>query len=315
MKNTSINRRAGFLAVGLLTIGIALAAPFDATAVTTAEEKTVPDGFIQKMKKWEDEMSDKFRDTFKSLRKEDKEQSIATASVDLREQKDSYTVRLNLPNRDLDKLTIKLEGDTLSIVAPAENKAWRYEQVVALNGVAPDATPTIERKQKDNLIVVTVPKASIAVSQGTPSAIPDPALMPLRDWDRDLIARMDQMRREMDRIFDESFRDFRLMPEYKGFFDEPRFGSSLDVQEVGENYVVRAYLPERDMKDVNVTVEGQALRIEAKAEETEKKDDKGILKSHKAHYSQLVTLPGPVKADKMTVDRKEGMLVVTVPKA
>ncbi len=33
------------------------------------------------------------------------------------------------------------------------------------------------------------------------------------------------------------------------------------------------------MDNVNVTVEGQTLKIEARAEETEKKEDKGFLKS------------------------------------
>ncbi|MGI8601757.1 MAG: Hsp20 family protein [Verrucomicrobiales bacterium] len=238
------------------------------------------------------------------------------ASVDLREQKDSYTLRLNLPNRDLDTVQIKLQGDSLNIVAPAEDKVGRYEQVVALANVAPGAKPQIERKEKDNLIVVTVPKSSsLADAQPSASKEPTSALSPLDEWERDVFARMEKMRREMDRIFDESIREFRLTPEHKGLFGRPRFGSSLDLQEEGDNYVVRAFLPDRNMDNVNVTVEGQILKVEAKAEEAEKKEDKGIVRLHKAHYQQVVTLPGPVKADKMKLDKKEGMVVVTLPKA
>jgi hypothetical protein len=36
--------------------------------------------------------------------------------------------------------------------------------------------------------------------------------------------------------------------------------------------------------------------------------------SRKARYSQLLTLPGLVQANKMAVERKENMLVVTLPK-
>ncbi len=121
----------------------------------------------------------------------------------------------------------------------------------------------------------------------------------------------------MDRVFEDAFREFRGESEHKGFFDEPRFGSSLDLKEEGDNYVVRAYLPDRDMQEINVTVEGRTLKIEAKEQETRKKDNEaGALHStRKAAYSQLLTLPGPVQSDKMKVDKKEGMLVVTLPKA
>jgi len=37
--------------------------------------------------------------------------------------------------------------------------------------------------------------------------------------------------------------------------------------------------------------------------------------THKAAYSQLLTLPGPVQSEKMKVKKKEGMLVVTLSKA
>ncbi len=285
-------------------------------AVAAGVEKKDDKGFIEKMEQWQDKMTDKFRDAWKGFRGKKDERSIATASVDLREQKDSYTVRLNLPNRDLDKVEIKLDGDELHIVAPADDKAGRYEQTVGLAGIAPDAKPQIERKQKDNLIVVTVPKTPSVAESGPSLTIPDPSLAPLSDWDRDIFASMEKMRREMDRVFEDSFREFRTLPEHKGIFDRPRFGSSLDLQEEGDNYVVRAYLPDRDMANVNVTIENNTLlKIEAQSEETDKKEDKGVVKSRKTHYAQVLTLPGPVQADKMKVDKKEAMLVVTLPKA
>jgi HSP20 family molecular chaperone IbpA len=126
---------------------------------------------------------------------------------------------------------------------------------------------------------------------------------------------MEKMRREMDRIFDESFEEFRLGTPGKSFFDRAHFGSSMDVQEEGNAYVVRAYLPERNMENVNVTGEGDLLRIEAEAEESEKKQESGTLKLQRAQYAQAITLPGPVQVEKMKVEKKEGMVVVTLPKA
>ena len=305
---------------GLLAAGLALSASFIVTWPSPAiaeEAKKDNKGFIEKMEQWQEKMSEKFRDTWKSLRSDDKEQSVAMASVDLREDKDRYTVRLNLPDRDLAKVEIKLEGDTLRIIAPAGDKAGRYEQTVALAGVSSGAEPKIKRKQKDSMIVVTVPKNSTTVAGSKPSlTLPDPALSPLSDWDRDVFARMEKMRRDMDRAFEEAFREFRTAPEYKGIFDEPLFGSSLDLKEEGDNYVIRAYLPDRNMQNVNVTIEDQTLKIEAKEQETTKKEgEAGALHStRKATYSQIFTLPGPVQSEKIKVEKKEGMVVVTVPK-
>src|SRR5690349_5986978 len=122
MKFTSHTHRARQLAAGLvLTASLIAAAPM--TALAADEAKKEEKGFIEKMDRWEEHMTDKFRETWHKLWGEKKsgsmsENSIATASVDLREQKDSYTVRLNLPKRDLEKVEVKLDGDTLRIVAP-----------------------------------------------------------------------------------------------------------------------------------------------------------------------------------------------------
>ena len=254
---------------------------------------------------------------WKSHREASKEKSVATASVDLREDKDNYTIRLNLPDRDLEKVVITLERSVLRILAPPGDKAGRYEQTIALASADSAAKPNVERRQKDSMIVITVPKVSATVRGDFPLTLPDPSLLPLSDWDRDIFERMVKMRRDMDRIFDESFREFGTGGEHKGFFDEPRFGSSLDLKEEGDNYVVRVYLPDRDMQDINDTVKDRMLTIEAKEEAAKKKEgESGTSHSTRtAAYSQLLTLPGPVEIDKMKVEKKEGMLVVTLPKA
>ncbi len=132
------------------------------------------------MKEWQEKMSDAFRESWERLwqdrgAKNIDASTVTAASIDLREQQDSYTLRLHLPNRDLDKVQIDLSGDTLRIVAPPEGKAARYEQSIQLDDLTAGSTPQIERKPKDNLIVVTIPKSlgpdgnhSISHSAGQP---------------------------------------------------------------------------------------------------------------------------------------------------
>ena len=223
--------------------------------------------FTEKMKEWQEKMSDALRDSWEDRGDKNPDASTVTAaSVDLREQQDSYTLRLHLPNRDLDKVQIELSGDTLRIVAPPEGKAARYEQSIQLDNLTAGTTPQIERQPKDNLIVVTIPKSS-----GQPATTTPPASPPVSrwdDWDHDVLEQMNRLREEMDRIFGQAFSEFRNRPEFKEFFDQAQFGSSYDLQEESDKYVVRAYLPDRDINNVNVSVEGDVLKLEAQGEDT-----------------------------------------------
>lgn len=95
--------RASYLAAALL-MGAALLTAAPTPAAAAKQEKKNDTGILEKMNQWQDRMTDTFRDTWKKLRGEEgsealSERSLATASVDLREQKDSYIVRLNLPKK------------------------------------------------------------------------------------------------------------------------------------------------------------------------------------------------------------------------
>jgi HSP20 family molecular chaperone IbpA len=69
------------------------------------------------------------------------------------------------------------------------------------------------------------------------------------------------------------------------------------------------------MQNVEVTVEKQVLKIRASEQASGTKGEAGKMQStRKAAFSQLLTLPGPVDVQKMEVEKKEGMLVVTLPK-
>jgi HSP20 family molecular chaperone IbpA len=300
-------------------IAVAIAGPH---MIHAAEHQTASSngGFLAPLKQWQEKMSEAFLGALKNITGGgDASKSPSSVSADLREQNDSYTLRLNLPNRSVDKVEVNLEGNRLRIVAPEEGTARRYEQTITLGDVPADAQPRVERKAQDHLIVVTVPKSS---SPGAVAVTPpdrrtnDPDSVFRRD--QDIMDSMERMRRNMDRIFDESFRNFGMMPDLKGLFDQHRFSSTYDIDDQGDKYVVRAYLPDRDMDNVSVTVEGQTLHIEARAEDSargSKGKDQPETRVHRAQYTQSVTLPGPVDSLKMTVDRKDHMLVINLPKA
>lgn len=98
---------------------------------------------MEKMKHWQERMSENFRDQWKEIRQSANARiSISAASVDLREQNDGYTIRVSLPKRDVTKAEVMLEnGGNLRIIAPAEGALSRYEQLITLAKVAPGARP------------------------------------------------------------------------------------------------------------------------------------------------------------------------------
>src|SRR4051812_44095365 len=115
--NTKLATEQGarLLATSLATaaaITTLLAAPLPLHA---ADKKDATSGFVEKMKEWQDKMTDTFHNAWEGWQTKNDGHSVAAASVDLREQKDSYMLRLNLPNRDLNKVDIKLEGESLHI--------------------------------------------------------------------------------------------------------------------------------------------------------------------------------------------------------
>lgn len=297
----------GVIALGVGAVMVASPPPIAAAAET---------GFLGKVHKWQDKMSDKFRDTWKNLRNEGKP-SVVSASVDLREQEKSYMLRLDLPGRDLEKVEINLKGDTLHIVVPEVDTLARYEQTVVLAGADMGAAPVIERKKDDGVITVTVPKGANPPGPVRVPYAPDATWVAPSPWERDVLSQMEDLRRGMNQIFEEAFREVPRAPELEKYFDQPRFGSFIDLKEEETNYVVTAYLPERDVKNVNASIQGKVLKIEALAEDTPTDTDKEGKSSvtRRAYYSQQLTLPGEVEADKLAVEKKEGLLKITVPKS
>ncbi|MCW1912982.1 Hsp20 family protein [Luteolibacter sp. GHJ8] len=313
MKNLSHLKRSTRLFAGAITAAgcsLLLAAPF------LAAEESKDQSFLQKVQDWQNDMSTRFRDTWRNLRKEGTP-SVVSASIDLREQQENYMLRLDLPGRDLERVEVSLKGNVLHILVPEEGNLGRYEQNVELAGAKPGVEPLIDRRKNDGIITVTVAKGKQALSPLSRGVVPDIALLAPSKWESDVLRKMEDLQREMDEIFQSGFGKVPRAPELSLYFDQPRFGSFIDLKEDGSNYVVTAYLPQRDVKNVKATLEGRILKIEAAAENSPTKsgDDGKTSVTRRAYYSQHLTLPGEVKADQLNVETKEGLLKIVVPKA
>jgi HSP20 family protein len=91
----------------------------------------------------------------------------------------------------------------------------------------------------------------------------------------------------------------------------------LDVQEIGDELVVKAELPGVGKEGFGVTIEGDMLRIEAekKAEEEVKERTYYLCERHFGKFSRTLSLPFPVDAGKVSATLENGVLQIRLPKA
>lgn len=122
---------------------------------------------------------------------------------------------------------------------------------------------------------------------------------------------MDTMRREIERLFDESlFR--REFP----FLDKEVAAMPLDIYEEGNHILVKASIPGLKPEDIKVEVRGDVLRIHGEAKKEEEKIDRNYhLREHRyTRFERSVVLPSEVQTDKAEAVFENGLLTLTLPK-
>jgi HSP20 family molecular chaperone IbpA len=286
-------------------------------ATTTASASPVS-SFDQRMHNLESQMDAIFTDTFHNAGNWFRGSKFAS-SVDLREEKDNYVVRLYLPDTDTSKVNARIDNNALHITTANEQagkehgQAQPYEEIIGLPGPVQSAKMQIQRKQ--NLVVITVPKTESSIASSSPNSTAKPAGSPAgnaADWDQSMINEMARMQGRMDQLSRDLFPD-----NWTQGSSDQWLGSAVNVDDQKNKYVVHFYLPDRDLSNVNVKLENGRLDLTAKEE---KKADQRTAGTNfhdyeSGNFEEMISLPGPVKQNGMTVDRRDGTVVVTVPKA
>lgn len=246
-------------------------------------------------------------------------QSGLGSSIDLREQKDKYVARVYVPNGDTADVNARVENGALHVTTKSSQSkngttsSESSDEVVSLP--QPVNSDQLKIDRKPNMVVITIPKttAAVAAASPTPSATasPSPAVAS-NDWDDRMLADMERMQARMDEAFRNAFPNDLLNGT-----SMVRLGSTVNVDDQGDKYVVHFTLPRQDMSNVNVKFENGQLSLTAKEEKsTTSNASPGTMSTvESGSYEQMITLPGAVKDAEMKVERKNGAIVVTLPKA
>ena len=126
------------------------------------------------------------------------------------------------------------------------------------------------------------------------------ALIPWRPWD-------------LERFFDEDWLDwperlFSRVPDLRA--------PKMDIYEDDGNVVAKVELPGVDPEDIEVEVENNVLKVEAKTEEKKEEKKKGYYRKElsRGYYKRAVPLPVEVVGEKAEATYEGGMLKIVIPK-
>lgn len=117
---------------------------------------------------------------------------------------------------------------------------------------------------------------------------------------------------EMERLFDEIWRPLDVFR----WPADGRFVPRVDVVDTGEAVEVKAEVPGLEEKDLDVSLEGNHLRIKGEKKEERKEEQKGyyLLERSYGTFERHLTLPENLDAEKVDARFENGVLHITVPK-
>lgn len=149
-----------------------------------------------------------------------------------------------------------------------------------------------------------------AASAGAPDLFVDS-----NQWDP--FQEIQRMQAQMDQSFNQMFEQFRMQPQFNLLPANPNYSTSINVEDLKDRYVVRAFLPDAKASDVHVTLtNGRTLKVQVNSRQNENNSQTNALSqvSEWGQYEQTVQLPSPVNQNQMTVKHDGHDLIINIPK-
>ncbi len=132
----------------------------------------------------------------------------------------------------------------------------------------------------------------------------------------------EQMHREMDRMFDDFFRNFDLPSRWRSGSFAPAWGAdqwlkpSVDITSTDKEYAIHVELPGVTGDDVNVELTGNTLKI--RGEKRQETEDKGrdyyTTERSYGSFQRVLSLPEDADENGVAATFKNGVMTITVPR-
>ncbi|MFW8600174.1 Hsp20/alpha crystallin family protein [Desulfobacterota bacterium M19] len=139
---------------------------------------------------------------------------------------------------------------------------------------------------------------------------------PFKQQNWNPVTEFQNMRRQMNRMLDNSYNRFRLSPFWDNESDI--FLPQTDILDKKDSYVIKMNIPGSDRTKIETEIKGGILTVKAKTE-IYKKSSEGetYLRMERGTgiFERSISLPGPVKGGAMKTEYKNGVLTIILPKA
>jgi HSP20 family protein len=112
-----------------------------------------------------------------------------------------------------------------------------------------------------------------------------------------------------------AFQDFGLFDINANF--EGGLVPAIDISEDTKTITMKAEMPGLDTKDLDITLEGEFLRISGEKNEEKKEEGKHfhLVERTSGRFARTIRLPAEVKSDKVDATYKNGVMTIVLPKA
>lgn len=128
------------------------------------------------------------------------------------------------------------------------------------------------------------------------------------------------LHREMDRLFEDTFRGFGLSPFRSDLLSSRETGGFLkpqvDVGATDREYTISVEVPGVDEKDVKVEIADNTLTIRGEKKHEQEEKEKNYYRMERSYgsFQRVLTLPGDADQEKIKANFKKGVLTVTLPR-
>jgi HSP20 family protein len=128
--------------------------------------------------------------------------------------------------------------------------------------------------------------------------------------------RSSMMQRDVDRLFDEFFRGFGLMPSSAWGETWEGFSPQIDIVEGEDEIRVSAELPGMDEDEIDVSVSRGTLTIQGEKREESEEESQNYYRMERSYgtFRRSISLPSTVDETAAEATYKKGVLTITLPK-
>jgi HSP20 family protein len=123
--------------------------------------------------------------------------------------------------------------------------------------------------------------------------------------------RLSTLHDEIDRLFNLSFPAFNRNPEWFGW------APALDVTQDKDDLTVKVELPGMKKEEIAIALNEGVLTVSGERKREEEKKEGEMFRSERffGKFQRSVTLPTAIDSKKVRAAYKDGILVITLPKA